>query len=86
MEASPLGLAKSTYQYYIEFQPHKERIFLWGQFYLVVGILARGIVNQSYSRILKSNFIQNYKNIDRRVRIRLGYHAHYSVDIVLLKK
>ena len=39
MEASLLGVAKATYQYYNEFQPHKERIFTWGQFYLVLGIL-----------------------------------------------
>ena len=39
MEASLLGVAKSTYQYYNEFQPLKERIFIWGQFYLVLGIL-----------------------------------------------
>ena len=52
MEASLLGLAKPTYYYYIEFQPHKERIFLWGQFYLVLGIPAGGIVNQSYSRLI----------------------------------
>lgn len=50
-------------------------------------MLAREIVNQSYSRILfrpshkvKSNVIKNYENIDGSVRIGLGYNANYSVD------